>query len=65
MEKKKAYHITEKNNLYNIQKNGLEPRIGRRSNSVDENYKLVYFTDDYIQFLHGKRDFIILRLLMI
>lgn len=44
--KKKAYHITEKSNLYTIQKNGLEPRIGRRSNSVDEDYKLVYFTDD-------------------
>lgn len=43
-EQKKGYHITLKNNLYNIQKNGLEPRIGRRSNTVDEYTKLLFFS---------------------
>lgn len=41
---KTAYHITKKSNLGNIQKDGLEPRIGRRSNSVDEYTKLLCFT---------------------
>lgn len=46
-DKKRAYHITKKSNLYSIQKNGLQPRIGRRSNSVDEYEKLLCFTDDF------------------
>lgn len=41
---KTAYHITKKSNLANIQKYGLEPKIGRRSNSVDEYKKLLCFT---------------------
>ena len=41
---KTAYHITKKSNLCNIQKYGLEPRIGRRSYSVDEYKKLLCFT---------------------
>lgn len=41
---KTAYHITKKSNLWNIQKEGLEPKIGRRSNSVDEYKKLLCFT---------------------
>lgn len=41
---KTAYHITKKANLLNIQKNGLEPRIGRRSNNVNEYNKLLCFT---------------------
>lgn len=43
-EYKNGYHITKKNNLFNIQKNGLQPRIGRRSNSVDECNKILSFT---------------------
>lgn len=44
-EMKKGYHITPKSNLYSIQKNGLLPRVGRRSYSVDESEKAVSFTD--------------------
>ena len=28
---KYGYHLTTKNNLYGIQKNGLMPKLGRRS----------------------------------
>lgn len=41
---KKGYHITQKSNLPNIQKNGLQPKIGRRSNSVNEYTKILSFT---------------------
>lgn len=42
---KKGYHITPKSNLYSIQKNGLLPRIGRRSYSVGEYETAISFTD--------------------
>ncbi|MBE5821818.1 MAG: hypothetical protein E7311_04435 [Clostridiales bacterium] len=47
MEKyEKGYHITKKDNLPGILKNGLKPRIGRKSNSVNEHEKLLcFFTD--------------------
>lgn len=38
-----GYHITRKGNLPNIQKKGLEPKIGRRSNSVNESNKILCF----------------------
>ena len=41
---KKGYHITKKSNLYNIQKNGLQPRIGRRSNTVREHEEILCFS---------------------
>ena len=43
-EREKGYHITPKSNLYSIQKNGLLPRIGRRSYSVNEYENAVSFT---------------------
>lgn len=43
-ELKKGYHITKKSKLYSIQKNGLQPSIGRRSFSVNENMDLLYFS---------------------
>lgn len=46
-ETKKGYHITKKSKLYSIQKSGLEPRIGKRSNSVGEYENLLCFTDDF------------------
>lgn len=38
-----GYHLTTKNSLYGIKKNGLVPKIGRRSYSVREQNKLLYF----------------------
>lgn len=54
-DKKRAYHITKKSNLYSIQKNGLQPRIGRRSNSVDEYEKSLYFTDNLYSIFTWKK----------
>lgn len=41
-----GYHLTTKNNLYGIKKNGLMPKLGRRSYYVREKRKLLYFTPD-------------------
>lgn len=38
-----GYHITKKSNLPNIQRKGLIPKIGRRSNSVNEHQKILCF----------------------
>ena len=56
-ERKKGYHITPKSNLYSIQKNGLLPRVGRRSYSVDESDKAVSFTDNLSAILIWKERF--------
>lgn len=42
-----GYHLTTKSSLYGIKKNGLIPKIGRRSYYVNEKHKLLYFTTDY------------------
>lgn len=54
---KKGYHITQKSNLYSIQQNGLLPRIGRRSFSVNEYEKAVSFTDKLSSILIWKERF--------
>lgn len=41
-----GYHLTTKNNLYGIKKNGLIPKIGRRSYYVREKRKLLCFIPD-------------------
>lgn len=56
-ERKKGYHITQKSNLYSIQKNGLLPRVGRRSYSVDESEKAVSFTDNLSSIVIWKERF--------
>lgn len=47
-----GYHLTTKNNLYGIKKNGLMPKLGRRSYSVREKSKLLCFVLDsrYLDF---------------
>ena len=41
-----GYHLTTRSNLYGIKKNGLMPKIGRRSYSVREKNKLLCFIPD-------------------
>lgn len=41
-----GYHLTTRSNLYGIKKNGLLPKIGRRSYYVREKHKLLCFTPD-------------------
>ncbi len=41
-----GYHLTTKNNLYGIKKNGLMPKLGRRSYYIGEKRKLLCFTFD-------------------
>lgn len=43
---KYGYHLTTKNNLYGIQKNGLMPKLGRRSYYIGEKRKLLCFVSD-------------------
>lgn len=47
-----GYHLTTKNNLYGIKKNGLMPKLGRRSYSKGEKSKLLCFIPDskYLDF---------------
>ena len=41
---KKGFHITKRANLPSISKNGLAPKIGRRSASINEHSELLCFT---------------------
>lgn len=40
---KKGYHITKRSNLYSIQKNGLQPKIGRSSFFAGEYAEIICF----------------------
>lgn len=51
-----GYHLTTKNNLYGIKKNGLMPKLGRRSYYVREKRKLLYFTLDSKDLNYWKKE---------
>lgn len=51
-----GYHLTTKNNFYGIKKNGLMPKLGRRSYYIGEKSKLLCFIPDskYIDYWEEK-----------
>ena len=57
-----AYHLTESKNIKLIQEKGLVPMIGKRSISVNDNIKAIYFfdniysTEDWINELYKDKD---------
>ena len=57
-----AYHITEKQNIDSIIKNGLIPSIGNRSRVAGDEFKAIYFFDEiysleeWMDFLYQNQD---------